>query len=117
MDAIGSWYNVSAPLLTSDFEGGPSGSAWPRSPSGCHLYSADPKVMRSTWPEKWRSRPVPRIAENNLHGMIVVLVPVDQHYGPLSVRSLDRIRRDQQRSRGIGHVARNFEEFVRSIDG
>ena len=52
MDAIGSLYNVSAPPLTVDLEGGPSGSARPRSPSACQLYSADPNVMRSTRPEK-----------------------------------------------------------------
>src|SRR5215469_3914307 len=54
IDALGSWKSASVPPFTIDFEGGPSGSAWPCSPSWCHTYSFEPKVMRSTWWEKWR---------------------------------------------------------------
>src|SRR5258708_35402673 len=108
MDAIGSLYSVSALPLTLDWEGGPSGSACPRSPAGCHTYSADPKVMRSTRPEKWRPRLVCGSLKTTFHRVIVVLIPINQHHGPPSVRTLDCICRDQQRSRSIGHVARNF---------
>src|SRR5271167_1024259 len=44
-----------APPVTVDFDGGPSRSARPLGSSGCHWYSAAPKVIRSTGPEKKRS--------------------------------------------------------------
>jgi len=58
-----------------------------------------------------------RIVENHLHRVFVVLVAVDQHHGPVSIWPLDRIGRDQQRSRSVGYVAGNFKKLVRSIDG
>ena len=57
------------------------------------------------------------IIEKNLHRVLVVLIAVDQHHRPLSVRTLDRIGCDQQGPGSVGHITRNFEEFVRGIHG
>ena len=58
-----------------------------------------------------------RIGERHLHGVVVVVVFVDQHDGPLPVGPFDGIGRDQDVPILILHVARYFEELVNGIDG
>src|SRR5260370_18675143 len=121
MDAIGSWYSVSAfqrfratayPRLGGWAVGfcvSPFSFGVPHVFGGSEGNAVDLAGEMAAAFGLW-------IVENHFHRVIVVLIPINQHHGPQSVRALDCIRRDQQRSRSIGHVARNFEKFVGSID-
>ena len=55
------------------------------------------------------------IAERHFHGMVVIVILVHQHHGPLPVGPLQGISRHQRVSVFILHVARDFEELVDGI--
>src|SRR5215472_16006959 len=57
------------------------------------------------------------IVEKHLYRMIVELVTIDQHHGPMAVRTLDRVSGDQDVPSSVGDVARGSEEFMRGTDG
>ena len=57
------------------------------------------------------------IGERDLHGMVVILVLVDQHHRPLSIGPFDGICGHQDVAVLVLHVARDPEELVNGIDG
>ena len=73
--------------------------------------------MLSTTPEKDRLRAGRRIGERDFHGMVIVLVLVDQHHRPQSIGPFDSIRSYQNVAIFVLHVARDLEELVNSVNG
>ena len=55
-----------------------------------------------------------RSGEYNFHRVVVVLIAIDQHHGPLPVGPLDGVGCDQHISGGIVDIARSFELLVRA---
>src|SRR5215470_6126412 len=62
-------------------------------------------------------RPGYTVVENHLHRMVIELVTIDQHHGPVAVRTLDRVSGDQDVASSVGDVAGSAEEFMGGIHG
>ena len=75
-----------------------------------------PNTTRSHQCRKERLRPA-SIGKRHLHGMVVVLVLVDQHDGPLPIGPFDGVRGYQGVAILIPHVAGDLVELVNGIHG